>query len=495
MTTQLPKGRRGITLTEILISILIMGIGLISLATLFPIGLMRLREAQRASRSTLLAETAAGDVATQNLLLPQQFYFSGLYSGSSVAPPEYLFYDPFVQDYPLPTVSGAMAPFALTPNAVYRGTGMDNSARSHPNYIPQGNIAGPGLPVAFDPLWWASQNVTATVIPKTYGAPGPSSDPGTGLQNFRFASGIGFLRNDPNPTNSPNPSAYGLQRLTSLPFFDATGSTASPNAQFLTSLSRAGASFSSHDDPVLQTDANSNEQGGANDAGNAFGTGIGSPILPYLDKTGSLVYDWTYTWMFTGQRSDVSDTTVYDGNIVVFHNRPFGIDQIPASNGSGTVAQPSGERVVEAVFSYGPPTIAPGNTVGYSPNERIVLLRWPNTEPDPEIRVGGWIADVTYELNYAEDQVRFAAVALFTGTSYQGQRCYWYRVARKTAPEAETASTQPPAAANYRRMTLTLESPVRAQTLLDPTGAPVHVNAALVSPYVVNVFPKVFYTK
>ena len=45
MTCRTAKARSGITLTEILISILIMGVGLISLATLFPIGLVRLREA------------------------------------------------------------------------------------------------------------------------------------------------------------------------------------------------------------------------------------------------------------------------------------------------------------------------------------------------------------------------------------------------------------------------------------------------------------------
>ncbi len=63
-----PKDRSGVTLTEILISIMIMGVGLISLATLFPLGLLRLREASRLSRSAYLTESAGSDLATRNLL-------------------------------------------------------------------------------------------------------------------------------------------------------------------------------------------------------------------------------------------------------------------------------------------------------------------------------------------------------------------------------------------------------------------------------------------
>ena len=61
----------GITLTEILISILILGVGLVSLATLFPIGLLRLREAQRQTRSAYLFESATADVAARGLLNSQ----------------------------------------------------------------------------------------------------------------------------------------------------------------------------------------------------------------------------------------------------------------------------------------------------------------------------------------------------------------------------------------------------------------------------------------
>ncbi len=63
-----PHPRSGITLTEILIAIMIMGIGLVSLATLFPIGLLRLRDATRYSRSATLLQTAAADASARGLL-------------------------------------------------------------------------------------------------------------------------------------------------------------------------------------------------------------------------------------------------------------------------------------------------------------------------------------------------------------------------------------------------------------------------------------------
>ena len=61
------RARSGITLTEILISIMIMGVGMISLATLFPIGLIKLRDATRSSRSAFLAESAMAEIEARNL--------------------------------------------------------------------------------------------------------------------------------------------------------------------------------------------------------------------------------------------------------------------------------------------------------------------------------------------------------------------------------------------------------------------------------------------
>src|SRR6478672_466809 len=68
------RGRPGITLTEILISIMIMGVGMVSLATLFPLGLLRIREANRLTRSTLLAESAMNDIGARNLLSKEKFF-------------------------------------------------------------------------------------------------------------------------------------------------------------------------------------------------------------------------------------------------------------------------------------------------------------------------------------------------------------------------------------------------------------------------------------
>ena len=68
----------GITLTEILISILILGVGLVSLATLFPIGLLRLREAQRQTRSAYLFQSATADVEARGLFSKNSFLAADL---------------------------------------------------------------------------------------------------------------------------------------------------------------------------------------------------------------------------------------------------------------------------------------------------------------------------------------------------------------------------------------------------------------------------------
>src|SRR5438552_483271 len=142
MTTSAPAGlsrrRAGITLTEILIAIMILGVGLVSLATLFPIGLLRLRDATRSSRSAFLMQSAGADATARGLLNKQSFVladFFNYYVNNNTPPWWYPSattgrYDPFTQD----TASYGTDPYdANNPGAVASG--------------------GPGLPFAYDPLW------------------------------------------------------------------------------------------------------------------------------------------------------------------------------------------------------------------------------------------------------------------------------------------------------------------------------------------------------
>ena len=434
-----PKDRSGVTLTEILISIMIMGVGLISLATLFPLGLLRLRDASRLSRSTYLTESAGSDMAARNLLTLNSFYLSPWYT------PPYMpaLYDPLIQDTPLPTTAGQ-------PSGAYRGYGMTGDSSSGMTYL-----GGPGLPVAYDPLWW-------TMIGQQFGGLRPNyfvnGTANTGLTEGRFGSGLGLIRNDPNPAGpgSPNGPVYGLPRLTNFP-------VALDGA--VTDI------FVSPEDIVWQ-----GEQSTLN----------GSPLVPDLSiSNGLLTTDWRYTWMWTGQRNDSHYTTIYNGYVVVCENRLFGIEP------TGTV---SGESVFEAVYGYSSTVVSATGSRGYGASaNQTVLIRWPVSQPDPEIKVGSWFADVTYE-RYAAADIQYQMVdgpQSVTGIPpYANQRCIWYQAVKKTQPAEDPF--QPTA---YRAMTVWTHVPLQAKTLLDSTGSPYHVNAALVMPSVVNVFPQPVFTR
>ena len=62
---------------------MILGIGLVSLATLFPIGLLRLRDATRYTRSALLLQTAAADASSRGLFYGPSFQYAETSTTSS----------------------------------------------------------------------------------------------------------------------------------------------------------------------------------------------------------------------------------------------------------------------------------------------------------------------------------------------------------------------------------------------------------------------------
>jgi hypothetical protein len=452
--------RRGITLTEILISILIMGVGMVSLATLFPLGILRLRDANRMTRSALLAETAMNDIASRNLLSKQSF-LNPLHNPFSIS--NGVRYDPWTQD--TPTVGGTPALLA----------------------------GGFGLPVAYDPLW-------RTSVPNTSYSASPSNFNGVGYylgndpSEARFGVGLGTIRADPS---GGLPSAHGLQRITNFnPSFSPPAAPANGFPVLYPNYSGPGtpnstiaAIFVSPEDVVWQ---NNVATAGVQQQGI-------STVVPDMSFTGgaATTNDWRYTWMFTGNQAD-SDGNIFEGNIVLFENRPFSIDAATAQTApySGQLTSPwvvTGEVVVEAVFGF-----SPNAPTGYGQGaDKLVLLRWPNTMPDPDVRIGSWIADVTYERNPVTANSRFGAGNPLSsqagGVVYPGQRCFWYQIVKRSTP-ADEGTGVGLGVSGFRAMTVWISSPLNAKTQLSG-GTPVYINAALVCPYVVNVFPRTIYTR
>ena len=488
MVARFACGRRrsGITLTEILIAILILGVGLASVATLFPLGLLRLRDAARSTRSAYLMESAAADLVARGLLTSSSFGLADQYN--------YMFNSSLNTNPWFTTVDGQ----------TYTPLTQDTPAFFQDWFVPgtppqvvganSGNSGGYGLPFAYDPLWrFQTQN--------------PSSQTGTPQgyylndNNFeaRFGAGLGFIRNDPDGNV---PSAHGLQRLTNF------------NRPFVLSGNQPVAvmpvsndvpkTFVSPEDIVWVENLASNPN---------------SPVLPDLSIAKDLlnnpitINDWHYSWMFTGQQNNISSGATFDGNIVIFENRPFGIPSPTPPNPPGAPFQSyqvDGETVVEAIWGFSAKIVNFGGAAGFGASaDRSVKLRWYSTQPDPVVKVGDWIADVTYERNANVVLTRFLGFQQYNPLTSQAingsfgglqnpfnnaewdnlpaQRCFWYRV-QKVVPATNDSL------AGFRSMIVYVDRTLQARTPLDAGGNPVTVNAALISPYVVNVIPQTIFT-
>lgn len=436
-------GRRsGITLTEILIAILIMGVGLVSLATLFPLGLIRAQRAMRDSRSTLLAESAISEINARNLFSYESFWFCGWYA-----------VDPWKTD--------TVAPAATV------------------------DWDHPGLPVCYDPLWWSIVHQQGVGTPAM---------PGLALAS-RFGVGNGtaglgtpaFLRND---ADGQPPGAYGLQRITNFRPWNYAATPADPYefvynppglpVAFQPGFEVATDVFSSPDNIIFN---------GEDQEFPGQKPGDVSPLVPdlALSGTNSLTYDMMFTWFFTGQRVNVNTLDQYVGSLVICHNRVMGVESITAPITGNTVTVPIGERTVEAVWGYssaypkGRTVVVNGNPVVqyYGTGERSVLLRWSSQMPDPVLRSGSYIADVTYNLD-----LTLPVPQRDNTSAFPGRRCDWYRVTGYTTPADDGMVP------GFRSTVVTLETPVKAKTQVTAAGVPVYQNTALIMPSVVNVVPR-----
>jgi len=362
-----------------------------------------------------------------------------------------------------------------------------------------------------------------TVNPHT-GTQGVYLDPVNGtVPEVRFAAGsyvavtpaataTSLLRPDPSNTVDGLVSAHGLQRLTNfnIPYYKnpVTGAL----VPIMPSATSIPTTFVSPEDLVWQESSNSNYSM----AFPGFGGSVGTPstVIPDLsistDSYGNPITtnDWRFSWMITAQQNNSTSTfgsangaAGFDGNIVIFENRPFSLDTATVNGVS--MQQAAGETVVEAVF--GPSTnLGPlqQNPPGYGVGaDRTVLLRWYSSQPDPVVGVGDWIADVTYERRQT------VATLMFFSNNGAGwpnplnnnewdnlpaQRCFWYQV-QKVTPAQPDPSNLP--GGPFRSMTVYVNRKLDAKTLLDGNGNPVVMNAALICPYVVNVIPQSFFPR
>ena len=167
------------------------------------------------------------------------------------------------------------------------------------------------------------------------------------------------------------------------------------------------------------------------------------------------------------------------------------------------MAWSAGETVVEGVFGASR-NVVPQGGPGYGAGaDRTVLLRWFASQPDPVVKVGDFIADVTYERsqNAGLHQVLLQHCARLVGVpnplnngewdNLPAQRCFWYQVQKITPAQADPCTS----GATYRSMTVYVNRTLDAKTLLDANGNPVVMNAALICPYVVNVIPQTFFVR
>ncbi len=215
--------------------------------------------------------------------------------------------------------------------------------------------------------------------------------------------------------------------------------------------------------------------------------------------------------MFTGYQVSSSGGATFEGNIVIFENRPFGIDAVANPPSTRALpAEPTRSRArrssrrssaTAAIVSAGEPGYGAGA-------DRTVLLRWYASEPDPVVKPGDWIADVTYERNQltvynsSTQSGRFLTAAHPAGVdnpfnnlewdNLPAQRCFWYQVQKVTpAIDDPYTNTNP----LLRSMVVYVDRSLQARTILSAPGTPVVFNAALISPYVVNVIPQQFTVK
>src|SRR3954466_14581763 len=70
----LPAPRSGLSLTEVLISMGILTLGLLGVASVFPVGSWNMQKAEISDRGSAIAQSVMSDIITRGMLNPRAWY-------------------------------------------------------------------------------------------------------------------------------------------------------------------------------------------------------------------------------------------------------------------------------------------------------------------------------------------------------------------------------------------------------------------------------------
>ena len=367
---------------------------------------------------------------------------------------------------------------------------------------------GYGLPFAYDPLWrWQTDHANGGIYLFDTNNPDYNTTPGV-TPEARFAAGDALRTLVPNDNdgNGP-PSAYGLQRLTNFnrPGYDNTAGTyiqpVMPAANFVPNI------FVSPEDIVWQEATNTNNVytiGGVPGPGDSrfippqpgrarpeysVVPGAAQLRLAILLDVHGPAEQFVQRRVVRWEHRRLREPALRAGPISVAGTHRLPGRRRDRGRGRLRLQQERGHRSTGYTYGYG------------AGADRTVLIRWNGSaQADPVVKVGDFIADVTYERIQNTVTHRFLS---FNGggvpnplnngewDNLPAQRCFWYQVQKITPAQIDPSLGFP-----YRSMVVYVNRKLEARTLLNPTtGNPVYMNAVLVCPYVVNVIPQTFFVR
>ncbi len=348
MPTDFRGSRSGATLTEVLISLLAMGIGVVAVATMFPISVLKSVRATQLTRAAILSMNANSQIhADQRFLNDPDFYRDSL----SGAP-----YD-----------SESKGPFEHFSEDINGNGRLDQGEDFDGNGVLNRGI------YMVDPLGWAYNNSLSNSIIGTFGNNGPSG--ATGFPRFHGMSTLAPTENAArdlvglpdswetvgedvltaigNNTPSENSSTLTFPSTTQLDFSVITTGATPPSRVILFLFQPNGGAQA-----ITRRIADFDDMAKTIKVTPAIPGAGGAITAATIDRVRVETQQLQFTWMLTVRKSP-HGTPLAD--VVIFYNRSF---------------DPDDERLYAADF------ITAANADGVTTLNDVVNISWSTVKPN-----------------------------------------------------------------------------------------------------------------